>query len=232
MVAMTDTTASLPAKLNWLRAGVLGANDGIVSTAGIVMGVAGATNDSTALLVAGLAGLVAGALSMAGGEYVSVSSQKDTELAVVASVRETLADQPEQALADLAATYQAQGMAPDLAAQVARALTRHDAVGAQTQARFGISAHEQTSPWAAALASFLAFTVGALIPLLVMVTTPAPVRVVATIVAVVVALALTGSVSAWLGHAKIARAVLRNCLVGALTMAITFLVGHVVGVQL
>ncbi|MDR0285610.1 MAG: VIT family protein [Propionibacteriaceae bacterium] len=226
------STASLSSKLNWLRAGVLGANDGIVSIAGIVMGVAGATSSSSALLIAGLAGLVAGALSMAGGEYASVSSQKDTELAAVKEVRELLDTSPDVALQELAASFEAQGLHTELAAQVAQDLTNHDAVAAGTQARFGISAHEQTSPWMAAGASFVAFTAGAVIPLIMMVFSPPWARVPATIVAVMLALALTGSVSAWLGHANIPRAVLRNCFVGALTMSITYFVGNLVHVQL
>ncbi|MDR2973809.1 MAG: VIT family protein [Propionibacteriaceae bacterium] len=229
---MADHPSSLAAKLNWLRAGVLGANDGIVSTAGIVMGVAGATSSSQALLVAGLAGLVAGALSMAGGEYVSVSSQKDTELAAVEQVRDALKADPDQALADLTAIYEGRGLSHHLANQVAREYSAHDAVAAQTEARFGISAHEQTSPWAAALASFVSFTLGALVPLLVMVLTDPDARVVATMIAVVVVLSLTGSVAAWLGHARILPAILRNCLVGMLTMGITYLVGHIVQIQL
>ena len=229
---MVEGSRSLSAKLNWLRAGVLGANDGIVSVAGIVMGVAGATTSSPALLIAGLAGLVAGALSMAGGEYVSVSSQKDTELAAVGKVRKLLASEPDRALAELTTSYESQGCSPDLAAQVAQTLTNHDAVAVQTQARYGISSHEQTSPWAAALASFVSFIVGALIPLLAMICTNPSARVAATPIAVMGALALTGSVSAWLGKAKIGRAVLRNCLVGLLTMGITYLVGNLVGIQL
>ncbi len=203
---MTTGFTPLSAKLNWLRAGVLGANDGIVSTAGIVMGVAGATSSSAALLVAGLAGLVAGALSMAGGEYVSVSSQKDAEIAAVGQVRDLLDTDPDQALADLATLYQKRGLSESLARQVAQSYTGHDAVAAQTEARFGISAHEHTSPWTAALASFASFTVGALIPLLVMVCTPPTARVLATIGAVIVALALTGSVAAWLGASQAASA--------------------------
>jgi len=229
---MIDAPTSLSAKLNWLRAGVLGANDGIVSIAGIVMGVAGATTSSPALLLAGLAGLVAGALSMAGGEYVSVSSQKDTELAAVAKVREILDTEPDKALAYLASDYEQRGFEPHLALEIAQTLTDHDAVAAQTQVRYGISAHEQTSPWAAAVASFGSFTIGALIPLLVMICTPVGVRVPATIAAVIVALAMTGSVSSWLGKANIPRAILRNCFVGALTMGVTYLVGTLVGIQL
>jgi VIT1/CCC1 family predicted Fe2+/Mn2+ transporter len=223
---------SLASKLNWLRAGVLGANDGIVSVAGLVMGVAGATQNSAALFIAGLAGLVAGALSMAGGEYVSVSTQKDTELAAVQKVRELLEADPEKAMADLSAVYENQGCTRELANQVARTLNDHDAIATHTQAQYGISAHEQTSPWIAAFASFIAFTMGALIPLIAMVCASVSVRVISTSVAVMVALALTGSISAWLGGANISRAVLRNCLVGALTMGITYLVGNMVGIHI
>ncbi|MCL2736235.1 MAG: VIT family protein [Propionibacteriaceae bacterium] len=229
---MTDRSTTLFSKLNWLRAGVLGATDGIVSIAGIVMGMAAATSNSSALFIAGLAGLVAGALSMAGGEYVSVSSQKDTELAAVEKVRDILAEDPDQALSDLAHSFQAQGLSPDLAAQVAQSLSDHDAVTAQTQARYGISAHEQNSPWMAALASFSSFVVGAVIPLLAMVCSPARARIPATIVAVMVALALTGWISAWLGQSSIPKALARNCVVGAATMAITYIVGNMVGIHL
>ena len=232
MVDMVDGSTSLMAKLNWLRAGVLGANDGIVSTAGIVMGVAGATSSASALLIAGLAGLVAGALSMAGGEYVSVSSQKDTELAAVRKVRDLLESQPERALTDLVRDYESQGFSPELASQVAHAVSDHDAVAAQTQFRYGISAHEQTSPWMAAFASFCSFIAGALIPLVAMVCTPAPARVIVTCSAVTVALALTATIAAWLGDANVPRAVLRNLLIGALTMGVTYLVGNLVGLQL
>ena len=229
---MAEGQKTLASKLNWLRAGVLGANDGIVSVAGLVMGVAGATQDSQALAIAGLAGLVAGALSMAGGEYVSVSTQKDTELAAVKAVRARLESEPEQAFTDLVTSYEEQGFSTELATQVCQVLTDHDAVAVHTQVEHGISAHEQTSPWTAAIASFVAFTVGALIPLIAMIAAPASARVVATSIAVVISLALTGSVSAWLGHANIPRAVVRNCFVGALTMAVTYLVGNLVGVNL
>jgi VIT1/CCC1 family predicted Fe2+/Mn2+ transporter len=227
-----DKSGRLASKLNWLRAGVLGANDGIVSTAGIVMGVAGATANSQALLIAGLAGLVAGALSMAGGEYVSVSSQRDTEIAAVKEVRETLCEEPDAALGALAAVYRMKGLDDALAEKVASELTRHDAVGAQVEAQLGISADETTSPWQAALASLLSFTVGALIPLLAMVLSPTGVRVVTTAGAVVIALILTGTISARLGNARLGVGALRNVVVGSLTMGLTYLVGHLVGVQL
>ncbi|MDR1807773.1 MAG: VIT family protein [Propionibacteriaceae bacterium] len=223
-------SAALASKLNWLRAGVLGANDGIVSIAGIVMGVAGATAESSALLIAGLAGLVAGALSMAGGEYVSVSTQKDTETAAVAEVRQSLRDDPAGALAGLAESYERKGLEPALAQAVARQLMAHDALDAQTEARLGIDAGERTSPWHAAFASLVAFTVGGVIPLLAMVLSAAPARIWATVAAVEVALVLTGSVSARLGGAAPVKPAVRNVVVGTLTMALTYLVGHLVGV--
>ncbi|MDR1077897.1 MAG: VIT family protein [Propionibacteriaceae bacterium] len=225
-------TTRLANKLNWLRAGVLGANDGIVSTAGIVMGVAGATADSNTLLIAGLAGLVAGALSMAGGEYVSVSSQRDTEIAAVAEVQSTLCESPDLALAALAQAYQDRGLDPELAERVAQALTEHDAVSAQVEAHLGISADQPTSPWPAARASFLAFVIGSLVPLSAMVLAPAASRVWSTMAAVVVALVLTGAISARLGRASVVVGLARNVAVGLLTMGLTYGIGHLIGVNL
>ena len=153
-------------RLNWLRAGVLGANDGIVSTAGIVMGVAGATSDRGTILVAGVAGLAAGALSMAAGEYVSVSTQKDSELALLEKERRELRDEPEEELEELAGLYVEKGLSEELALQVAKQLTEHDALAAHAEAELGIDPDDITSPWNAALASMVSFTVGALLPLL------------------------------------------------------------------
>lgn len=173
---MTRPEAALASRLNWLRAGVLGANDGIVSTASLVFGVAGATRDSVALLIAGVAGLVAGALSMGGGEYVSVSTQRDAEEAALTRVR--------------------------------------------------------TNPWHAAFASMTAFTLGALIPLLAIVLSPVAVRLPATILAVLAALAITGYTSARLSGAHPLRPVARNVIVGSLAMGITYAAGTLVGVFL
>ncbi len=222
----------LHAKLNWLRAGVLGANDGIVSTAGLVMGVAGAAVSSTTLLVAGLAGVVAGALSMAGGEYVSVSSQRDTEVAAIDAERRKLAVQPEAQLVALAARYRAKGLSAATARVVATELTARDALGAHTEATLGIAADERTSPWTAAWASMAAFVAGAVIPLLAMVLAPVSVREVSTVVAVSVALLLTGWTSARLGGGSPLRPMARNLVVGSVAMGLTYLVGHLVGGQL
>ncbi|EME64213.1 integral membrane protein [Amycolatopsis decaplanina DSM 44594] len=221
--------ADLGGKLNWLRAGVLGANDGIVSVAGIVVGVAGATTDSTAIATAGIAGLVAGALSMAGGEYVSVSTQRDTERAQLRLEKRELKEMPEAEERELAEIYEEKGLSPELAAQVARELTEKDALQAHAEAELGIDPDNLTSPWQAAWASLVAFTVGALLPLLSIVWTSTSARVWACASAVVVGLALTGFISAKLGDARVGRAIARNVGVGALTMLVTYYVGVLFG---
>ncbi|HZI97565.1 MAG TPA: VIT family protein, partial [Actinomycetales bacterium] len=218
-------TEDLASRLNWLRAGVLGANDGIVSTAGLVVGVAGATAERSTLLVAGLAGLVAGALSMAGGEYVSVSTQRDTEQAALDKERWELEHLPEHELDELTGMYEAKGLRPDLARQVAEQLTAHDALAAHAETELGIDPDERTSPWVAAWSSLVSFTVGALLPLLAIVLPPVGWRVPVTVASVTVALALAGVVSARLGQAPTGPAVARNVGVGLLAMGVTFAVG-------
>lgn len=217
------------ARLNWLRAGVLGANDGIVSTAGLVIGVAAATSDRAAILTAGLAGLAAGAMSMAAGEYVSVSTQRDTEQALLAKERRELREMPEEELAELAALYEQRGLSPALAQQVAVELTEHDALAAHAEVELGIDPEELTNPWHAAWASMAAFTVGALLPLLAILLPPTTARIPLTAVSVVVALAITGWVSARLGGAALRPAVVRNVAGGALAMAVTYGIGSLVG---
>ena len=236
-MASTDTHAADHGQRNigdWtnrLRAGVLGANDGIVSTAGLVMGVAGATSDRTAILIAGIAGIAAGALSMAAGEYVSVSTQRDAEQALLAKERAELRDEPEEELAELAGLYVDKGLSEELALQVAEELTAHDALGAHAETELGIDPDDLTNPWHAAWASMLAFTLGALLPLLTITLTPMSIRIWATVVAVGVALALTGWVSARLGHAAVRRAVVRNVGGGVLAMAVTYGIGALIGTQ-
>ncbi len=212
-------------RLNWLRAGVLGANDGIVSTAGIVVGVAGASSDRTTILVAGVAGLVAGALSMATAEYVSVSGQRDSEQALLRKEAAELLDDPEEELAELAGIYVGKGLDARLALEVAVQLTEHDALGAHAEAELGIDPNDLTNPWHAALASLVSFSLGALLPLVIILVMSAQLRVGVTFAAVTVALAGTGYLSARLGHAPVRRAVVRNVLGGAVAMAVTFGVG-------
>ncbi|MEU6152013.1 VIT family protein [Actinosynnema sp. NPDC047251] len=221
---------ALSERLNWLRAGVLGANDGIVSTAGLVVGVAGASADRTAIFAAGVAGLVAGALSMAGGEYVSVSTQRDTERAALALEARELRDMPEDEERELAHIYEDKGLSPELAARVARELTEGDPLRAHAEAELRIDPDSLTSPWQAAWASLLSFAVGALIPLVAIVLPPTGWRVWACGLAVLVGLVLTGVISARLGSSPAWRAVRRNVVVGTLTMVVTYLVGLLFGV--
>ncbi|TKV62259.1 VIT family protein [Nakamurella flava] len=216
----------LAGRLNWLRAGVLGANDGIVSTAAIVLGFAGATSDRSAIVLAGLVGLAAGAMSMAAGEYVSVSTQRDTEKAVLDLERRELAEMPEEELDELAAIYEGKGLSPELARQVAVQLTEHDALGAHAEAELGLDPDELTSPWHAAFASFVAFVCGAAIPLLGAAFAPSSW---VTVIAVAVALAITGALSARLGKAPVGRAVVRNVAGGLLAMGVTHLLGGLAG---
>jgi vacuolar iron transporter family protein len=220
------------ARLNWLRAGVLGANDGIVSTAGLVIGVAAATTDRGAILTAGLAGLAAGAMSMAAGEYVSVSTQRDTEQALLAKERHELREMPEEELAELTSLYEDRGLTPELAHQVAVQLTEHDALAAHAEVELGIDPNELTNPWHAAWASMIAFTVGAVLPLLAILLPPPGGRVPVTALAVVAALVLTGWLSASLGGARIRPAIVRNLAGGVLAMVVTYGIGSLVGLTI
>jgi VIT1/CCC1 family predicted Fe2+/Mn2+ transporter len=208
---------------------VLGANDGIVSTAGLVVGVAGATDSSTALLAAGLAGLLAGSLSMASGEYVSVSAQRDSERAALALEERELAEQPDAELAELTELLARRGLTPEVAREVAEQLTAEDALGAHARVELGIDPEQISNPWHAAGASCLAFTVGALLPLLAIVLPPVSWRVPVTVVAVLCALVITGWVGARLGDSPVRPSVLRNVVGGGLAMAITYVAGLLIG---
>jgi vacuolar iron transporter family protein len=216
-------------RLNWLRAAVLGANDGIVSVAGIVIGVAGATTARGPIFTAGLAGLVAGAVSMSLGEYVSVSSQRDSERAEIAQEKRELADTPEAELTELTALYEAKGLSAATARVVAAELTARNALSAHLDAELHIDPGDIPSPVQAAAASALSFTSGALLPVLAILLPPAVLRVPVTFVAVLVALALTGALSARLGGSDVRRAVLRVVVGGALGLAFTYGVGHLFG---
>lgn len=217
---------SVAGRLNWLRAGVLGANDGIVSTAAIVLGFAGATTQRGPILLAGVVGLLAGAMSMAVGEFVSVSTQRDTERAVLEKERRELAEMPDEELAELTGIYRRKGLDADLAHQVALQLTAHDALGAHAEAELGIDPHDLANPLHAAVASFIAFVIGAAVPLVgVVVTTRAWV----TVLAVGAALAITGWLSARLGQAPAGRAIARNVAGGLVAMGITYGLGTLVG---
>ena len=219
----------LAARLNWLRAGVLGANDGIVSTAGLVVGVAGATSARGPILTAGLAGLVAGAVSMALGEYVSVSSQRDTERALLAKERRELEEDPQAELEELVQIYVSKGLTDRTARQVAAELSAGDPFSAHVDAELGIDPESLTSPWQAAISSAVSFTLGALLPVLAIVLPTPSTRVPITFAAVLLALAVTGSVSATLGGSNRRTAVTRVVFGGAIAMIVTYGVGQLVG---
>ncbi len=216
-------------RLNWLRAGVLGANDGIVSVAAIVVGVAGVTTDSGPILIAGAAGVVGGAISMALGEYVSVSSQKDSQHDLIEKERRELAEQPEEELAELAAIYQGKGLSPETAQQVATELTAHDALAAHLSAELHIDETDIVSPWHAAFASAVAFLIGAILPMLAILLPPQNIRVPLTFAAVLIALAATGAIGAWIGGGSQMKAAIRVVIGGAAALVATFLIGSWLG---
>jgi len=219
----------LVARIGWLRAAVLGANDGIVSTASLVVGVAAANPDKGAILLAGAAGLVAGAMSMAAGEYVSVSSQSDTEKADLARERAELAADPAAELDELAGLYVARGVTPDVARQVAEQLMAKDAIGAHARDELGISAHTAARPIQAALTSAATFTMGAALPLAVVLLVPATWLTVGVALAALSCLALLGAIGARTGGAGVWRSVVRVTFWGAAAMALTAGIGRLFG---
>ena len=223
----TDKSGS---RLNSLRAAVLGADDGIVSVAGIVVGVAGATSSKSAIFTAGLAGLAAGALSMAAGEYVSVSSQRDTERVMLHKEKLELRDYPKEELQELQELYEAKGLSSKTAKTVAKELTAKDAFAAHADAELGIDPNDLTNPWQAALASALSFLAGAIVPLLAIVVFPASTRVTLTFFAVLLALTLTGLLSAKASEANKIKATVRVVIGGALAMVVTYSIGKLVGI--
>ena len=210
----------------WLRAAVLGANDGIVSIASLVLGVAAADSGAGAVATAGVAGLVGGALSMAAGEYVSVSSQLDVEVTDLARERRELLESPAAERRELIEIYEAKGLAPELAEQVADALVLgEDPLRVHAREELRLDPDDLARPLQAAVVSALSFALGALLPLLVILLTPIAVRVAATLIAALVALALLGGVSARLGRAPVARALVRVVIGGALAMGLTYGLG-------
>ncbi|KQQ01507.1 MULTISPECIES: VIT1/CCC1 transporter family protein [unclassified Rathayibacter] len=220
---------AIQGRLNWLRAGVLGANDGIVSVAALVVGVAGATTQTPVLLTAGVAGLVGGAISMGLGEYVSVSSQSDSQRALIAKERRELEEDPVTELLELAGLYETKGLSPATARQVAAELTEHDPLAAHLETELGLSEETVASPLQAAAASALAFTIGALLPLLAILLPPAEWRVPITFAVVLLALALTGYLGARIGSSPPLRPTVRVVVGGALALAATFALGSLLG---
>lgn len=223
-------TSSTSSKLNWLRAAVLGANDGIVSISSVIVGVAGASSSRSFILTAGVASLVAGALSMAVGEYVSVSSQRDSEKALIETERRELELEPEKELEELVVIYQGKGLSRATAEVVARELTDKDAFAAHLDAELNINPHDLTNPVHAAYASGIAFCCGAIIPLTATVISPSSIQIPVIFGSVIVALIITGTLSAYAGGASKRKATLRVVLGGILAMIITFGIGKLFGV--
>ena len=218
-------------RLNWLRAGILGANDGIVSIAALVVGVAAATSDIRTILIAGVAGIVAGSISMAAGEYVSVSSQRDSERALIARERQELIDQPDEELLELAEIYQAKGLTASTARLVAKELTAHDAISAHLEAELGIDERGLTNPWHAAFSSALAFLAGATLPMLAITLPPDGWRIPLAFGASLLALAITGWVGARLGNSPPLRPVFRVLAGGTFALLLTWGIGTALGVS-
>ncbi|MBC7441178.1 MAG: VIT1/CCC1 transporter family protein [Ramlibacter sp.] len=216
-------------RLNWLRAGVLGANDGIVSVAALVVGVAGATGSTAAIAAAGTAGLIGGAISMALGEYVSVSSQSDSQRTLIEREKRELSLDPDGELQELAQLYEKQGLAPTTARQVAVEFTAIDPVRAHLLAEHNIAEDDVVSAWHAAWVSAAAFTLGALLPFLAILLLPVSVRVPVTFGAVLIALAALGMIGAHLGGSPKLRATIRVVLGGAAALVVTFVIGSLLG---
>jgi VIT1/CCC1 family predicted Fe2+/Mn2+ transporter len=222
---------TMAARLNWLRAGVLGANDGIMSTSGLILGVAGATSDRNQILVAGVAAVVAGSISMAGGEYTSVSAQRDSEKAALSVERKELKENPEGELRELQWFYEQKGMSSEVARQVAIELTEKDALKAHAEVELGIDSEHHVSPGQAALSSFVAFAAGGMLPLFASLGDES-IRNYLVIGSVVAALSITGFVGAKIGGAKPGRGILRNLVVSLLTMGVTYAIGYLFGTSI
>lgn len=218
-------------KSNWLRAAILGANDGILSTASIIIGVAAASNQRDPIIIAGLAGLVAGAFSMAAGEYVSVSSQSDLEAADLQREEQELTDFPEEEESELAKIYVDRGLKQNLANQVARQLTEHNALEAHARDELGINEITQANPFQAAFASGAAFVFGGSLPLLVAFTIPIQNMISLQYVFAIAFLGLLGAIAAKAGGSSILRAVIRITFWGTVAMGLTGLIGHLFGVN-
>lgn len=223
---MTKKKMSLAQKVNVLRASVMGANDGIISIAGIVIGVAAATNNAYSILISGLSGTLAGMISMCMGEYVSVSTQKDSQKMALISERQRLDDQYQQEFDYVQKKYEAQDIDPKLAKQATSELMEKDALSTVVQERYGFNPNDFTSPYAAAIASFISFPTGSILPMLAVTLAPAENRIVATAIAVLIALLITGYCAAILSKSNRLKSSVRNAVAGLLTMGVTFIIGQ------
>ncbi|GAW98790.1 VIT1/CCC1 transporter family protein [Secundilactobacillus mixtipabuli] len=220
---------TLAQRINIMRASVMGANDGILSVAGIVIGVAGATTNSFAIFISGISGMLAGTVSMAMGEYVSVNTQKDAQRRAIMNQKEALANRYDDEFNFVKAKYVGDGIDPQLAEQATKEMMNQDSLVTTVRERYGFDVGEYTSPYAAAIASMISFPIGSILPLLAITMLPTAIRIWGTFAAVVIALAITGFSAATLGNAKRGNGVLRNVVSGVLTMLVTYLIGTMIG---
>ncbi len=223
---MARKKMSLAQKVNILRASVMGANDGIISIVGIVIGVAAATNNAYSILISGLSGTLAGMISMCMGEYVSVSTQKDSQKMALISERQRLDDQYQEEFNYVQQKYEDQDIDPKLAKQATKELMDKDALSTVVQERYGFNPKEFTSPYAAAIASFISFPTGSVLPMLVVTLAPAESRILATAIAVLIALLITGYCAAILSNFNRLKSSIRNAIAGLLTMGVTYIIGQ------
>ena len=223
---MPSKKMSLAQKVNILRASVMGANDGIISIAGIVIGVAAATNNAYSILISGLSGTLAGMISMCMGEYVSVSTQKDSQKMALISERQRLDDQYQEEFNYVQQKYEDQDIDPKLAKQATKELMDKDALSTVVQERYGFNPKDFTSPYAAAIASFISFPTGSVLPMLAVTLAPAESRILATAIAVLIALLITGYCAAILSNSNRLKSSIRNAIAGLLTMGVTYIIGQ------
>lgn len=223
---MARKKMSLAQKVNILRASVMGANDGIISIAGIVIGVAAATNNAYSILISGLSGTLAGMISMCMGEYVSVSTQKDSQKMALISERQRLDDQYQEEFDYVQQKYEDQDIDPKLAKQATKELMDKDALSTVVQERYGFNPKEFTSPYAAAIASFISFPTGSVLPMLAVTLAPAESRILTTAIAVLISLLITGYCAAILSNSNRLKSSIRNAIAGLLTMGVTYIIGQ------
>lgn len=223
---MASKKMSLAQKVNILRASVMGANDVIISIAGIVIGVAAATNNAYSILISGLSGTLAGMISMCMGEYVSVSTQKDSQKMALISERQRLDDQYQEEFNYVQQKYEDQDIDPKLAKQATKELMDKDALSTVVQERYGFNPKDFTSPYAAAIASFISFPTGSVLPMLAVTLAPAESRILATAIAVLIALLITGYCAAILSNSNRLKSSIRNAIAGLLTMGVTYIIGQ------
>jgi len=226
---MTKKPMSLAARINIMRAAVMGANDGILSVAGIVVGVAGATTNSFAIFISGFAGAIAGTVSMAMGEYVSVNTQKDAQRRAVMEQKRAVDDHYDDEFNFVKQKYVDSGIKAELATQATKEMMEKDAVVTTVRERYGFNVNEFTSPYAAAIASMIAFPTGSILPMVAITLLPQSMRIWGTFIAVIIGLTITGYTAARLGQSDTKKGVFRNIVAGILTMIVTFYIGHLLG---